>query len=34
VVVSDARTPGEARAFRWSAEAHDFVEVSLEVRAP
>ena len=32
VVVSDARTRGEARAFRWSDEAHDFVEVAIEVR--
>ena len=33
VVVSDAREPGEARAFRWSDEAADFVEVAIEVRA-
>ncbi len=32
VVVSDARAAGEARAFRWSAGAADFVEVALEVR--
>jgi len=32
IVVSDARTRGEARAFRWSDEAHDFVEVAIEVR--
>ncbi len=31
VVVSDARTPGEARAFRWDESARDFVEVTLEV---
>lgn len=34
VVVSDAREPGEARAFRWSDEAADFVEVPIEVREP
>jgi proteasome lid subunit RPN8/RPN11 len=34
VVVSDARTSGEARAFRWSDEAHDFVELPIEVREP
>ena len=32
VVVSDARTRGEARAFRWADEAHEFVEVAIEVR--
>jgi proteasome lid subunit RPN8/RPN11 len=32
VVVSDARTRGEVRAFRWSDEAHDFVEAAIEVR--
>jgi len=32
LVVSDARTRGEARAFRWSADAQDFVEVAVEVR--
>ena len=32
VVVSDARTRGEVRAFRCSDEAHDFVEVAIEVR--
>ena len=32
VVVSDAREPGEARAFRWDEAAHDFVEVPIEVR--
>jgi proteasome lid subunit RPN8/RPN11 len=31
LVVSDARTPGEARAFRWDAATNDFVEVGLEV---
>ena len=31
VVVSDSRTPGEARAFRWSERARDFVEVPIEV---
>ena len=34
VVVSDARTRGEARAFRWSDGARDFVEVAIEVREP
>jgi proteasome lid subunit RPN8/RPN11 len=34
IVVSDARTRGEARAFRWSDEAHDFVDVAIEVREP
>jgi hypothetical protein len=34
VVVSDARTLGEARAFRWSDGAHDFVEVAIQVRTP
>jgi [CysO sulfur-carrier protein]-S-L-cysteine hydrolase len=32
LVVSDSRTPGEARAFRWSDDARDFVEVAVEVR--
>jgi proteasome lid subunit RPN8/RPN11 len=32
VVVSDAREPGEARAFRWDDAAADFVEVRIEVR--
>jgi proteasome lid subunit RPN8/RPN11 len=32
VVVSDAREPNEARAFRWDEAAHDFVEVPIEVR--
>jgi adenylyltransferase/sulfurtransferase len=31
VVVSDSRTPGEARAFRWSESARDFVEVAVEM---
>lgn len=31
LVVSDSRTPGEARAFRWDEETRDFVEVSVEV---
>ena len=31
VVVSDSRTPGEARAFRWDEGARDFVEVPIEV---
>lgn len=31
LVVSDSRTPGEARAFRWSAAQADFVEVAVEV---
>ena len=31
VVVSDSRTPGEARAFRWDEPRRDFVEVPLEV---
>lgn len=29
VVVSDSRTPGEARAFRWDDAARDFVEVPV-----
>ena len=29
VVVSDSRTPGEARAFRWDEGARDFVEVPI-----
>jgi proteasome lid subunit RPN8/RPN11 len=32
VVVSDAREPGEARAFRWDEATRDFVEVAIEVR--
>ena len=31
VVVSDSRTPGEARAFRWDEGALDFAEVPIEV---
>lgn len=31
VVVSDARTPGEIRGFRWDEGARDFVEVAVEV---
>ena len=31
VVVSDSRTPGEARAFRWDEVQRDFAEVPLEV---
>ena len=31
LVVSDARTPGEARAFRWDDASRDFVEVPLEI---
>lgn len=31
LVVSDARTPGEARAFRWDEGARDFVEVAVEI---
>ena len=31
LVVSDARTPGEARAFHWDDGSRDFVEVTLEV---
>jgi len=31
VVVSDSRTPGEVRAFRWDEGARDFVEVPIEV---
>jgi proteasome lid subunit RPN8/RPN11 len=30
VVVSDARTPGEVRGFRWDEDARDFVEVAIE----
>jgi proteasome lid subunit RPN8/RPN11 len=32
VVVSDARTEGEARAFRWDEASRDFVELPIEVR--
>lgn len=31
LVVSDSRTPGEARAFRWDETARDFVEVPVEL---
>ncbi len=31
VVVSDSRTPGEARAFRWDEARRDFVEQPIEV---
>jgi proteasome lid subunit RPN8/RPN11 len=31
LVVSDARTPGEAKAFRWDESQRDFVEVALEL---
>jgi proteasome lid subunit RPN8/RPN11 len=31
LVVSDSRTAGEARAFRWGAGARDFVEIPLRV---
>ena len=31
LVVSDARVPGEAKAFRWDDGARDFVEVALEL---
>jgi proteasome lid subunit RPN8/RPN11 len=30
LVVSDARIPDEAKAFRWDAEQADFVEVAIE----
>ena len=33
VVVSDARVVGEARAFRWSQTARDYIEIPIEVRA-
>jgi proteasome lid subunit RPN8/RPN11 len=32
VVVSDSRTPGEARAYRWDEAARDMVEVEIEIR--
>jgi proteasome lid subunit RPN8/RPN11 len=32
VVVSDSRTPGEARAFRWDEARRDFVEEPIETR--
>jgi proteasome lid subunit RPN8/RPN11 len=31
LVVSDSRSPGEARAFRWDDGAQDFVEVPVEI---
>ncbi len=31
VVISDSRTPGEARAFRWNEGKREFVELPLEV---
>jgi len=31
VVVSDSRTPGEARAFHWDEVGRDFVEVPIEI---
>lgn len=31
VVVSDARSPGEVRGFRWDESARDFAEVAVEV---
>jgi len=31
VVVSDGRTPGEARAFHWDEVGRDFVEVPIEI---
>jgi proteasome lid subunit RPN8/RPN11 len=31
LVVSDARTPGEAKAFRWDDGARDFVEMPIEL---
>ena len=32
LVVSDSRSPGEARAFRWDEGARDYVEVPVEIR--
>jgi proteasome lid subunit RPN8/RPN11 len=32
LVVSDSRSPGEARAFRWDEGARDYVEVPVELR--
>ena len=32
LVVSDGRTPGEARTFQWDEVSRDFAEVTLEVR--
>ena len=34
VVVSDSRTPGEARGFRWEEAGRDFVEVPIELVGP
>jgi len=34
LVVSDSRSPGEARAFHWDESARDFVEVALDVVGP
>ena len=34
IVVSDARTTGEARAFRWDEVARDFVELTIELTPP
>ena len=31
LVVSDSRTPGEARAFRWEERVRDFVEIPVDV---
>lgn len=31
LVVSDARSEGEAKAFRWDARARDFVEIAIEL---
>jgi proteasome lid subunit RPN8/RPN11 len=31
LVISDSRTPGEARAFRWDEPARDFVEVPVAI---
>jgi len=31
LVVSDARTPGEARAFRWNPAANEYTEVPVEI---
>jgi proteasome lid subunit RPN8/RPN11 len=31
VVVSDSRTPGEARAFHWDETGRDFTEVPIEI---
>ena len=34
IVVSDARTTGEVRAFRWDEVARDFVELTIELTPP